>query len=275
MRLKSNRNLFDCKFFTLKENINHILRDMCTRFPWKIITMAPHRKLYRHLYNTNDKVVLLSRNFVPSFCKIAGIRREDKICTINNMLSFQYDKEFHVKNKRKQILFCGRLVSQKNPYRVLYLWKRMYRQLPDWELIIVGGGPWQEKMEKLKNLFHLPNVKMLGFQNPVDFYKFASIYIMTSNYEGWPLTLMESMQFGCIPIAFESFESIRDIVDDGQNGILIPPFDIDIMADSLIRLIKEDNLTQYAESAHKKMKKFLPEEIGKQWISLFNGVLSK
>ena len=128
---------------------------------------------------------------------------------------------------------------------------------------------------KLKNLFHLPNVKMLGFQNPVDFYKFASIYIMTSNYEGWPLTLMESMQFGCIPIAFESFESIRDIVDDGQNGILIPPFDIDIMADSLIRLIKEDNLTQYAESAHKKMKKFLPEEIGKQWISLFNGVLSK
>ena len=83
------------------------------------------------------------------------------------------------------------------------------------------------------------------------------------------------MQFGCIPIAFESFESIRDIVDDGQNGILIPPFDIDIMADSLIRLIKEDNLTQYAESAHKKMKKFLPEEIGKQWISLFNGVLSK
>ena len=52
------------------------------------------------------------------------------------------------------------------------------------------------------------------------------IFCMTSNYEGFPMVLLEAMQFGCVPIAFKSFESLDDIIINHNNGYQITPFDI-------------------------------------------------
>lgn len=54
---------------------------------------------------------------------------------------------------------------------------------------------------------------------------------MTSDYEGFGMVLTEGMAFGCVPLAFNSFPSLRDIVDEGRDGFIIPPFDIDAYAE--------------------------------------------
>ncbi|RGN76255.1 glycosyltransferase [Segatella copri] len=65
-----------------------------------------------------------------------------------------------------------------------------------------------------------------GFQSPIEYYKRASIICMTSSFEGFPMVLVEAMQFGCVPIAFDSFEAIRDVIIPEKTGELVKPFKI-------------------------------------------------
>lgn len=271
MRIRSNRNRFDWNFYTITHNIINLARDVATRIPFKYLTMLQHGKMYNHLYNISDRTVLLSNNYIDDYTKIAHLKENSKLCAINNMLSFPYTPDFCV-NKKKQILYCGRFTPQKNPYRVLYVWKKIMNKLPDWELILIGDGPMKKRCETLSGEMHLQRITFLGFQDPIEYYKQSSILLMSSNYEGWPLVLTESMLYGCVPIAFNSFGSITDIITDGLNGKLVSPFDIDEMSISVMNLIESGKLSNYAAEANKSVQRFAPEQICKQWIKIFNEV---
>lgn len=101
------------------------------------------------------------------------------------------------------------------------------------------------------------------------YYKESSIFCLTSNHEGWGLVLTEAMQFGCVPIAFDSFESIHEIIEDGKNGFLVKPFDMDKYADKVLRLA--DNFkVDYVMNVMNSMERLMPENVVKLWIRLFN-----
>ena len=74
------------------------------------------------------------------------------------------------------------------------------------------------------------NVSFLKGQkkNPEPYYNEASIFMMTSSFEGWGLTLTEAQQYGCVPLAFRSFASLTDIITDKVNGFAIPNDDISL-----------------------------------------------
>ena len=168
------------------------------------------------MYEGSDRVVLLSEQFFDGFCKIGRLADRRKLVAINNMLSF--DKVVTPTNKQKQILFCGRMTSQKKPYRVLYAWQQIQVHLSDWELLLVGDGPWLDRLKQLSLKLKLKRVQFCGFQDPMPFYQKASILWMTSNFEGWGLVLTEAMQFGCVPIAFNSFGTLLSR-KSGQVGL--------------------------------------------------------
>ena len=65
--------------------------------------------------------------------------------------------------------------------------------------------------------------------------------MMTSAYEGWPMTLMEAMQNGCVPIVFDSFKAVYDIVDSDINGVIVSNGDMDTYHRELVRLMSDDN----------------------------------
>ena len=126
--------------------------------------------------------------------------------------------------KKKQILYVGRIEwRQKRVGRLIDIWKRIYKKFPDWELVIVGDGPIRQDIgtESLKD--------GSGLFSPVGktlrpFYRDASILCLTSDFEGWGMVLTEAMTFGAVPVAFNSYAAITDIIDDGKNGLLVPPF---------------------------------------------------
>lgn len=274
MRIRANRNLVDFFFFTFKENLVHIIKDICTRFPFHFITLYSHRKLYKHLYKISDAVVLLSNKFNSSFCNIAGINNSNRITAINNMLSFQSSSKIEHKKKKKQILFCARLSPQKAPYRALYVWKKIYTKLPDWELVILGSGPFFDRLLISCQRLNLPRVRFEGFKNPIKYYQRASIFLMTSNYEGWGLSITEAMQYGCVPMAFRSYDSIDDIIDNGVNGFIIEPFDINEMANKVLEVANSSCIESISNAAYNKSLNFKPTEISHQWIKLFNHIVS-
>jgi glycosyltransferase involved in cell wall biosynthesis len=147
-------------------------------------------------------------------------------------------------------------------------------ELPDWRLVLLGDGPMRKRCEELAKELQLERYTFLGFQNPIEYYKSSSLMLMTSNFEGWGLVLTEAMLYGCIPIAFDSFGSIKEIIIDGVNGKLIKPFNINEMSNVIIKLIKSNKLLCLSNEANLSIKRFSPEQIGKEWIRLFNNVIS-
>ena len=94
---------------------------------------------------------------------------------------------------------------------------------------------------------------------------------MTSVFEGWGLVLTEAMSRGCVPIAFHSFKSVTDIIDDKENGFLIPPFNQELFIEKLKYLM--DNIIEreiIATKAIQKSKNFTIDNIGKEWEKLFS-----
>ena len=148
----------------------------------------------------------------------------------------------------------------------MLVWKKLQEQLPDWNLVIVGDGPFSNEMKQLSKKLSLQRVEFAGFANPIKYYKESSIFCLTSNHEGWGLVLTEAMQFGCVPIAFDSFESIHEIIEDGKNGFLVKPFDIDKYADKVLRLADNFKVDYVMNS----MERLMPENVVKLWIRLFN-----
>ena len=268
MRIRGNRHLVNFSYLSLKENLINALRDICTRFPLRYITMHDQCRMCRNLYLHSDKVVLLSNEFMKSYIKLSGVKEAFKLTAINNMLSFPYEKRNYP--KKKQILWCGRLLfSQKRPDRILWVWKKLQDKLPDWNLVIVGDGPFSGQMRQLSERLSLERIEFTGFKDPVPYYKESSIFCMTSNHEGFPMVLTEAMQYGCVPVAFDSFESIHEIIEDGKNGFLVKPFDMDKYADMVLRLV--DNFkVDYVMNVMNSMERLMPENVVKLWIRLFN-----
>lgn len=272
MRIKGNRHIVNLRYLSLKENLVNALRDTCTRFPLRYITMYDQCRMYKDLYMNSDSVVVLSNEFKKSYIKFSGIKEDSKLTAINNMLSFPYEKLDYP--KKKQILWCGRLLfSQKRPDRILRVWKKLQDKLPDWNLVIVGNGPFCGQMHQLSERLSLKRIEFAGFKNPVPYYKESSIFCMTSNHEGWGLVLTEAMQFGCVPVAFDSFESIHEIIRDGENGFLVSPFRIDMYVSKILMLANSPIIHKYRENALDSMKELTPANIINQWMNLFHEVI--
>lgn len=92
---------------------------------------------------------------------------------------------------------------------------------------------------------------------------------LTSIYEGWGMVLTEAMQFGCVPIAFDSFPAVRDIIIPNETGILVKPFSKKEYIFKLTHLMEDDNYrNQLSQKGFEYVKKFDTSNILPKWIEL-------
>ena len=94
----------------------------------------------------------------------------------------------------------------------------------------------------------------------------AKIIVITSFFEGWGLVISEAMSRGCVPIGFDSYASIHDLITK-DTGILIKAFDIDAFSSSLLKLMSnEEHIKQLSEECIKySISNFRIEKIVEQW----------
>jgi len=230
-------------------------------------------KLYHQLYVESDAVVLLSDHFKPTYKKIAKLHDISKLKSIPNSLTFSVSEETGL--KEKQILWIGRFqIMQKRPERLVKVWSYLEAKYPDWHVLFLGDGIYRPKVEQYVRRLGLKNIRFGGFADPEEAYRKSSIICMTSTYEGFGLVLTEAMQFGVVPMAFSSFESIDDIIKEGVTGYKIKPYDLKQYARQLELLMTDENRrSQMAQNARKHVtEKFNVERITQQWITLFEQV---
>jgi len=230
---------------------------------------------YRGIYQSADKILLLSKAFIPAFASCANVPVDDKLIAINNALTFPDSIEKNlVCRKQKEALIVARLDEiSKRLSRALKIWKKIEANplLSEWRLTIVGDGEDKYHYQTLAKRLKLKRVFFEGFQKPEAYYKRASIFIMTSAHEGFGLTLTEAHQMGVVPIVFDSFGAVHDIIESEYNGLIIPNGDIKKYAEQLAWLMQHDEERQaMAYNAVESSKWFYPSKIFSQWVQLLN-----
>lgn len=162
---------------------------------------------------------------------------------------------------------------------MLETWSLIENEYPDWKLTIVGDGPERNNLEHLAQNLNLLNVNFEGFQPPVPYYKRASILLLTSEYEGFPLVLPECMSLGVVPVVYGSYSAVYDIISDGKDGIVVPfsedGFHAEKMAEKLSFVMSNEKQRMgMAVNAINKSLNYSVDSIYEQWLIIFNDILS-
>lgn len=230
------------------------------------------KQLYLDWLKFYDRIALLSSTFIDDFYSIACVRNNGKVVAISNPIEFY--AEDTANNKQKIILFVGRLHREaKRPDRLLAAWRKIHADLPDWKLIFVGDGPMRVQLESFCKKHNIGDVEFVGHTDPTPYYSKASILCITSTYEGFPTVMGEALVHNVIPIAFDSFGAVKDLICDNENGFLVTPYKIGNFAAqikyciSVIDTIRSQRRSLLNEGLHSH---FSIEHIVGQWEPLFD-----
>lgn len=155
----------------------------------------------------------------------------------------------------------------------LRIWKQIEQSedLQDWNLTIIGGGHDLEYFQKLHKRLGLQRCSLKGrVVDIMPYYEQASVFMMTSAYEGFGLTLIEAQQNGVVPIVFYSYASLTDIITNERNGIIVPEGEINTYVNELKRLmLNKEWREDLAAKALEDCKRFKVENAVDRWMSLF------
>ena len=230
--------------------------------------------MYLNNYNSCDHFVLLSSHFFSNYKQITKTEDTIKCVIIPNPLSFPEIADYSIlRQKKKEVLIVSRLYEpEKRISLCLNVWKRlMERGYNDWILRIVGYGQDEDNYKSFVKTENLRNIIFEGMQESYKFYQTASIFLTTSAFEGWPLTLMESLQMGVVPIAMDSYKSIHDIIVNDYNGKIVPNNDIEEFQNQIENLMNDKEiLHDMACNALKSAEKFKLDNVLDKWEQIIN-----
>lgn len=224
-------------------------------------------------YHLSNKYLLLSSRFIPIFKRMACIYKGKKLSYITNPLTIKVDSSQFSKNA-KELLYVGRMdLLNKNVDRILNIWSELHESYKDWTLVLVGDGPDRQYLEDMALKLKLTNVRFIGFikEEPIQFYKDASIFLLTSDLEGFGLVITEAMYYGCVPVVYGSYPAVYDIIEDGISGYITPyPYDHQYSTAVVRRLIEDADLrSRLSMNAKIRVDKFKVEYIVDHWEEMF------
>lgn len=283
----ANRSLLRSRFFTAKSVKIFLNEQNNPSFISRKKYSYPRKKLEQIelslFYPKADGMVVACKGLKKQFLNNLNLDSV-KIHVIYNMinleeiqlLSSEPAKGFTFDHSLKTIVAVGRLTEQKSYSDMLSVFKKVNDKVPS-RLIILGEGPDRSKLEaEIQSLALDGSVFMPGFvDNPFSFMSKSDLYISTSRWEGFHLTIAEAMACGTVPVVTDCDYGPREIIKDGKNGRLLPVGDTDALSDAVIELLATENLREkMSECAVKRAGDFDVNRIVRQYEKLFDDVLS-
>ena len=179
--------------------------------------------------------------------------------------------------KERLVIYVGRMsYADKRVDRLVTIWESIYKKYPDWQFILIGSGKELPALQAMVKEKKLERITFLGkVEDTFPYYNKAAIFCLSSQMEGQGTVLMEAQQAGVIPIAFDCSAGVRGILSpNGENGILIPPFDMQAYTNELGKLMSDASTRAHIQkNILIKAEEYSVDVIVKQWDELFKSVL--
>lgn len=180
----------------------------------------------------------------------------------------------------KRVIAVGRLDYQKGFDRLIQAWEivQEHESFKEWRLDIFGQGEWQDMLQDMIDKVGLShNTHINKPTNAIgEEYANSSLIVMTSNYEGFGMVLVEAMACGVPAIAFDCKCGPKDIINEGINGLLIKEGDINGLAEAMMKLMTDKDYRMFLSgNARKVTAAYSEEAVMIQWINLFTSLTDK
>ena len=178
-----------------------------------------------------------------------------------------------IRERRKVIVTVGRLHAQKNHKLLIDSFAKIADDFQDYNLEIYGDGELREQLSKqIMNLGLSERIILKGTSKKIHSLIYdASLFVLTSDYEGLPNTLMEAMALGLPCISTDCRPGgARELINDGVDGIIVPCGNVNRLAEAMKKILADSNHAQMlSENAKTKMKKYSPSIIYDKWEDFF------
>ena len=175
--------------------------------------------------------------------------------------------------QRRILLAVGQFARYKGFDRLLDAFAQLAPRHPDWDLVILGEGRQRPALEAqaarlgLDGRAHLPG----HAGNVADWYRAAGAFVLSSRWEGWGMVLVEAMAHGCAVLSVDCDTGPRDIIRDGEDGLLVAQNDPAALVAGLDRLLGDAALRmRLGGRAVEVVERFSPQRIRARWQALFD-----
>lgn len=177
----------------------------------------------------------------------------------------------------RRVIAVGRLDYQKGFDRLLQAWALLPEdQRADWRLDIFGQGDWEPMLRQMTEDLGIAGSTRINRPTTRIFQEYAAsaFLAMSSHYEGFPMVLIEAMACGAPGVCFDFKCGPKDIIRNGENGLIVPEGDVPALARAMERLMRDDALrAQMSARAREVTDIYSEENVMKQWEKCFQDLL--
>lgn len=230
------------------------------------------KELVQH-YGNLDVLLTLTERDARSYRRIYGDRLQVGVLP-NGTVPFT---GVPADNSTKVVVAAGRLGRSKGFDRLLTAWRKVAAQHRDWELRIFGGGELRDELEnQIAESGIGASAHLMGYSTELaNELAAASIFVLSSRAEGYPMVLLEAMSCGLPVVSFDCPTGPREIISPEKDGFLVPNGDVDGLADAIIRMIElGDGRRNLGAAALEKARRNSQPVITAKWEELFREQLA-
>jgi glycosyltransferase involved in cell wall biosynthesis len=178
----------------------------------------------------------------------------------------------------RMVVAAGRLTHQKGFDRLIPAFEQVVRAHPDWSLRIYGSGRHRARLQRAildRGLYN--DIRLMGrASNMGEELAKASVYVMSSRFEGFPMVLLEAMSKGLAVVSFDCPRGPADLITHGEDGLLVPNGDIDGLAQGMLQLVEDQELRRrLGAAALQTAARYDVEAVGRQWDELLSELLAE
>lgn len=196
----------------------------------------------------------------------------DNIIVIPNARTFRYE-EMPI-HREKTVLAVGRYSYQKGFDSLIEAWNKVCQKQKDWTLQIIGNGEWREMMQTQIKAYGIQQrtvLREIPAEQMKEVYASASIFVLSSRYEGLPMVLLEAQAAGLPIVSFACKCGPKDVVHEGEDGYLVEEGNVDALAERLLLLMQDEDLRmRMGKAAYQHSSRFDTDEIMHRWERVFS-----